>query len=147
MKRFLLLIFIIVFVGSGAYKLYSLNQKEDIPEKVIKIQQKIQNFSLSGEIIDGVRVINIKAFQYSFDPDPIVVNKGESVKFIVDSVDVVHGFAISSYNIFESDIFPGSPREIEFVANNAGKFETTCSTFCGGGHREMEAVFIVKEVL
>ena len=147
MKKILLLIFIIIFISSGGYKLYRLNQKEDIPKEVIKIQQETQNFPLGGEIIDGVRIVKIRAYQYSFDPDPIVVNKGESVKFIVDSVDVVHGLTISSYNIFETDIFPGSPREIEFIANDAGKFEVTCSTFCGSGHRNMIGEFIVKEAL
>lgn len=144
-KIILLLLFIVVFVGAGIFKIYKTNRPEEIFSEVLKIQEKVQSLPLSGEVINGTRVINVKAMQYNFIPDPIVVNKGEKVKFIIESVDIVHGFAISAYGIFEDNILPGYPREIEIIANNAGIFDVACSTFCGAGHREMEAKFIVKE--
>ena len=145
LKVAFLLLFIIIFIGASIFKIYKTYSTEEIPPEVLAIQQKSQDLPVSGEIIDGTRVIEVKAMQYSFIPDPIVVNKGEKVKFIIESVDIVHGFAISAYGIFEEDILPGNPREVEIIANNVGIFDAACSTFCGSGHRKMEAKFIVKE--
>ncbi|HDL64979.1 MAG TPA: hypothetical protein ENH12_06275, partial [Proteobacteria bacterium] len=55
----------------------------------------------SGEIIDGVRVIKMEAFQYGFKPDPVAVKKGEKVRLLVTSTDVVHGIMIREFGINE----------------------------------------------
>ena|SRR3989344_4542175 len=102
----------------------------------------------TGELIDGVRVIEITAFQYGFDPKLIVVNKGEKIKIIVNAVDVPHGFEIEGYTMHEYDIEtvirPGIPLEIEFTADEEGVWEFICTIYCGFGHSQMKGIFVVR---
>ena len=124
------------------------------PDK--RIAQKIVDFNqnqyadreASGEIIDGVRVIEIKAYQFYFEPTEIIVNKGEKIKLIVHSMDIPHGFEIEGFEIEGYDINTvirkGSPLEIEFVADEAGIWEFICTIYCGFGHSDMKGVFAVR---
>ena len=98
----------------------------------------------SGILENGVRVIEATAFKFDFDPDPIIVNQGESVKLIMTSIDIPHGIAIPEYDINEK-LLPGEPVTMEFTANKAGKFVFYCSVPCGSGHGTMRGKIIVKE--
>lgn len=55
-----------------------------------------KDLSPSGELKDGVRVVEVKARQFEFEPETIVVRKGEKVRLEVTSEDVKHGIAISA---------------------------------------------------
>jgi nitrosocyanin len=102
------------------------------PEKYIK---KIGS-PLSGELENGVRVVEVKAFKYGFDPDPIVVKKGERVKLEVSSLDVTHGLGIKQLGI---NLTPrvGETKTAEFIAEKAGDFHIHCTVYCGSGHGNM----------
>lgn len=92
---------------------------------------------------EQVKEITVVAKQFSFDPDPIIVNKGDKVKLILRSADVAHGFAIIEYGInkrFDKD----NPVIVEFTADKAGEFEVRCSVFCGSGHSDMRGKLIVQ---
>jgi len=97
----------------------------------------------SGNLENGVRVIQMKAFQFGFDPNPIIVNHGEKVKLVVTSTDVGHGIAIAEYGL-NVQLFPGRPSIIEFSADKVGTFPFYCSVSCGSGHRSMRGSLIVK---
>lgn len=100
----------------------------------------------SGKIVDGVRVIEVVTFKYGFDPDPVFVNEGDSVQFIVTSVDVPHGFQISpNYGIREDSIQMNEKRVVELVADEVGVFDMLCSSYCGSDHSVMKGKFIVKK--
>ena len=103
---------------------------------------------LSGTVIDGVRVITLKANQFYFSPSTVVVNKGERVRLIVSAEDVPHGFEIEGltipgYNI-ETVIRPGFPVAIEFTPDEKGVWEIICTIYCGFGHSTMKGTFVVK---
>ncbi|MBI2463796.1 cupredoxin domain-containing protein [Candidatus Peregrinibacteria bacterium] len=90
-----------------------------------------------------VRTFNITATSWSFTPSSMTVNKGDTVKITITSIDVTHGFALPDYNIDET-VEPGKPVTVEFVADKQGTFDFRCSVFCGEGHKEMEGILEVK---
>jgi|GEM_PF-868168 len=105
--------------------------------------QDTQDYELSGKIENGIRVIEVKAFRYKFEPDPIVAKLGERVRLIVTSADVAHGLAISEFKVNVS-IPPGKTETVEFIADKKGTFHAYCSVYCGPGHQDMHGDFVVK---
>ncbi len=74
----------------------------------------------------------------------IKAREGELVTLRLTSLDVVHGFNLSYYNISKA-IQPGKITEVRFVADRAGEFEFYCSArSCGPGHLEMKGKLIVE---
>lgn len=102
-----------------------------------------ENLKLSGRVEGGVRVVEVKASRYKFEPDPIVVGIGEHVRLLVTSTDVEHGMAIPEFDV-KKTVPPGKTETIEFDANKKGAFHAHCSTYCGPGHAQMHATLIVK---
>lgn len=98
---------------------------------------------LTGNVENGVRVVHVTASQFQFDPNKIVVQQGETVRIVVSSTDVDHGFAITSYNI-NLKIPAGKTVSTEFKADKNGIFVAYCNVYCGTGHNSMRAKFIVK---
>lgn len=99
--------------------------------------------SPSGRVENGVRVADYDAFQYGFDPDPLVVRAGERVRLRVKSRDVMHGMMIHDID-FSTDIPPAKRKEIEFSApEKPGEYPIYCSVFCGPGHGEMQGRLVV----
>jgi cytochrome c oxidase subunit 2 len=96
----------------------------------------------TGNIQDGIRVIQLQAKQYEFSPDPIVVFVGEKVRIEVVSMDVEHGLDIPGYNISRK-LQPGKSESITFAANKEGVFPTQCSVYCGWGHMFMKGRLVV----
>lgn len=100
-----------------------------------------ENFS--GRVINSIREIEVMAFQFGFKPNKIIVKKGEKVRLILKSSDVVHGIEIKEYKI-NRVIKPDKEEIVEFVANKTGVFHFHCSIFCGIGHSRMHGELIVK---
>ncbi len=99
---------------------------------------------LSGSLDEsGVRVIEVKASRYKFEPDPIVVKFGERVRLLVTSTDVEHGLLIDEYDINVA-VPVGETKVAEFNADKRGEFHVHCSVYCGPGHAHMHATFIVR---
>ena len=90
-----------------------------------------------------LKEFKMTAYQFSFDPFVIEVNKGDKVRLVVTSKDVPHGITIPEYGINER-LNPGEPVTIEFVAGKEGSFSSFCSVFCGAGHEKMKGQIIVK---
>ncbi len=99
--------------------------------------------ALSGTLDGGVRVIRMEAFQYGFKPDPVVVSRGEKVRLVITSTDVVHGIMIRELGINEK-LPPGKEVMVEFQADESGTFIIHCSIFCGPGHGKMHGQLIVQ---
>lgn len=90
-----------------------------------------------------VKEFEITAKQFSFEPDVITVNKGDTVKLKITSIDVTHGFAINEFGIREI-LYPGKTVNVEFVADKTGTFAFYCSISCGTGHSGMRGQLAVK---
>ncbi|MBA3052410.1 cupredoxin domain-containing protein [bacterium] len=120
-----------------------INKPASMPGDKSGMMKKKQGM-LSGEIVDGVREINIKAFQFGFSPDTIIVKKGEKIRLKAISTDVNHGIGIKDYKIKRK--LPAKQEQIiEFTADKSGEFHFHCSIYCGAGHGKMHGKMIVKE--
>jgi len=98
---------------------------------------------VSGNLENGVRVIQMKAFQFGFDPNPVVVVKGDKVKLVVTSTDVIHGISIAEFGV-DVRLIPGRPSIIDFTADQSGTYTFFCSVPCGSGHSTMRGRLIVR---
>ena len=110
--------------------------KKDLPNNVLPNQDQSL---FTGEI----KTFNIIAKRFSFEPNEIIVQKGDKVRLTITSLDTTHGFAISEYGI-NINIIGGETITEEFIADKKGQFDFACSVFCGSGHNEMEGRLIVE---
>ena len=107
---------------------------EDVPEAIVVDQ----------EGAGAVKEISVTAKQWEFDPNPIIVNKGDKLKLSIKSVDVAHGFSLPDFGI-NKKLEPGKTETVEFVADKSGQFTFFCSVICGSGHSDMKGTLIVNE--
>jgi cytochrome c oxidase subunit 2 len=90
-----------------------------------------------------IREFDMTARQWEFEPDTITVNKGDTVKLHIKSVDVTHGFSLPDFGI-NVNLVPGEDTHVEFVADKTGTFSFACSVYCGTGHGGMVGTLIVE---
>ncbi len=147
----LALLFLVIpsFVLSGCSTSTERNQDIIIAQKIIDYhQQKYDSLPLSGTVVNGVRVIEIRARQFSFSPDPVVVNKGDKVRLVIYADDIPHGFEIEGLHIDGYDINTvirkGFPLTLEFEAEEEGVWDIICTISCGFGHSTMKGTFIIR---
>lgn len=91
----------------------------------------------------SVKEFNITAKQFSFEPNTITVNKGDTVRINARSTDVTHGLAIAQYDV-DMQLAPGQTQTTTFTADTAGNFSFICSVFCGSGHGSMRGTLVVQ---
>jgi len=99
------------------------------------------------------------ARQYAYDPPVLRVNKGDTIRLRVTSVDVIHGLYLEAFDL-NMKIIPDSPylevthpsrpdepaekvEEVIFVAERTGKFRYRCSHTCGSMHPFMQGELVV----
>jgi heme/copper-type cytochrome/quinol oxidase subunit 2 len=105
------------------------------------------------------RRVKMTARQYAFDPPVLRVNKGDTIRLRITSLDVIHGLYLEAFDI-NIKIIPDSPylelshpsrpdepaekvEEVIFVADKAGKFRYRCSHTCGSMHPFMQGELVV----
>ena len=89
------------------------------------------------------RFFEIKAKKFSYTPNIIKVNKGDSVRLRLISEDVTHGLFIDGYGL-NTSAHPGQDGNIAFTANKTGRFSFRCSVTCGEFHPYMIGYLIVE---
>ena len=100
-----------------------------------------ESSSYSGtEVVE----ISIEARQFSYNVSSFTVTRGVLVRLLLTSVDVVHGFGITEYNI-NVKIPVGSVTKVEFIASKVGSFEYFCTVFCGTGHANHRGIMYVVQ--
>ncbi len=102
---------------------------------------------VEGELVDGVREFNISSLQWDYDPAALKVEPGDTVRFIVTSDDIMHGFAINELGInlaLKPDV--GVSQEMVIPEDMpSGVYTMYCSIFCGIGHPYMKGAMLVGE--
>ena len=93
---------------------------------------------------DGPRELQVIAKKYEFVPARLEVVQGETVRIVVRSEDSKHGFGIKQLDVKTEVPKTGEPATIEFVADEAGEFEITCTQWCGKGHKKMKGLLVVR---
>ena len=135
MRKVLVLFLILVFlVGCGTKTSVDLTTKPGSEEVV----------STTPETATNVKNFNMTAKMFEFNPNKIVVNKGDKVIISIKSLDVEHGFAIDDYGVNEKIPAEGT-LTVEFTADKIGLFAFYCSVYCGPGHGAMRGELLVVE--
>lgn len=86
---------------------------------------------------------NVIAKQWTFLPNTITVNEGDTVILNIESIDVSHGFALPTFGVSEF-LSPGNTVKVEFIADKAGTFSFFCNVSCGVGHSGMRGTLVVQ---
>lgn len=112
-------------------------------------KKKFDNLPLSGKLANGIREIEVKAFQYGWEPENIVAKKGEKIRLIITSEDAPHGFELEGVQIpgwdVDKTVKKGDKVVLEVDAAEAGTWDMVCTVYCGPGHLGMRGKYIVKE--
>lgn len=73
------------------------------------------------------------------------LQKGQSYRFHLSSVDWMHGFSLQPTNINIS-IYPGYEHVITLTPTDTGEFGIVCNEYCGVGHHTMTGkMYVVDE--
>lgn len=129
-----ILLVVIVFIG-----LFLLNKGDNFP-----LLGSLSSTGTEGRVNnkepvkEPVKELVIQAFQFGYNPDRIVVKKGERIKLTINNTDTLHGIRIPELGISGNDF-------VEFVGDKNGEFIWYCNNFCGDGHRQMQGTLIVEE--
>jgi cytochrome c oxidase subunit II len=93
--------------------------------------------------VEVVKTIDVVASGFQFEPATITVAEGDSVRLRLHSADRTHGLAIKAFRV--KTLIPKTSEAItvEFVADQAGAFDITCSEYCGFGHAGMKGRLVV----
>lgn len=97
----------------------------------------------SAGAAENPRVVTITAKRFEFSPSQITVKKGQTVRLVLKSEDVTHGFLMKALAI-DTDIPAGETAEVTLTPQTAGKFTTICDHFCGAGHGNMKMTIVVE---
>lgn len=91
-----------------------------------------------------VKVVEIEGGAFYYKPNEIRVKKGEKVKVVMKSVDMMHDFVIDELGVKMPIAKSGETGTVEFTADQAGTYEFYCSV---GQHRAQGQVgkLIVEE--
>ena len=81
--------------------------------------------------------VYVVAYQFNFDPDPIVVPENSKVTFYITSPDVIHGFEVVGTNA-NTMVIPGEVAEITVEVNEPREYGIVCNEYCGAAHHAME---------
>lgn len=147
MKKAISILIMLVFLISACA------QKEDQDtikaKKIIEYhKKKFDSLPLSGKLVNGVREIEVNAYQYGWEPENIVVKKGEKIRFIITSIDVPHGFELEGIVIpgwdVDKSINKGDKTILEVNADESGTWDLVCTVYCGPGHIGMRGKYIVR---
>jgi len=99
-----------------------------------------------GVVRDGVREITIRAYTWGFSPRVVSVDPQETVRFLIQSEDIHHGFAINELGV---NVQLQPERQTRTPAVRAdlpeGVYTIHCSIFCGLGHVSMKGHLVVGQ--
>ena len=132
MKKLIMLLIVVVLIGCSPTSEHTTNTNEDFA-----------SYDLSGKVIEGKRVVEVKSQRYFFEPAVIVVNTEENIKIQLESVDTAHSFSVSEIG-FDLTGKQGEVVEGEFIAPVPGVYVINCSVYCGTGHSKMLGTLVVK---
>lgn len=142
-KHFIFISALFLLVFGSSYCFAANPMEEQHHKSHLQPEKEEAELKLSGKLENGIRVIEVKASRYKFEPDPIVVRLGERARLVVTSTDVAHGIAISEFNV-KLSVPAGKTESVDFVADKKGSFRTYCSVYCGPGHGHMQASLVIK---
>lgn len=138
MNSKVLIIIAIVLVAAIAGYLYITSQNapatSELQENMESIQEDVTDDAMMEDesMMQEVTTIDMTGEDFSFDPSEITVKKGETVKIVLNAVDMPHDFVVDELDVRTEIAQPGETVEVEFTPTEAGEYEYYCSV---GNHR------------
>jgi cytochrome c oxidase subunit 2 len=96
-----------------------------------------------GGTVEDVMTIDVIASRFKFEPATITVAQGDSIRLRLHSTDRAHGIAIKAFRVKALIPKTGETVTVEFVADQVGTFDFTCSDYCGTSHAGMKGRLVV----
>lgn len=114
------------------------------PANALEVQVTAQKWNWSFKYPNGTT-----------SPGKLVVPKGQPVRLVMSSTDVIHSFYVPEFRI-KQDVIPGVYTSIWFEPTEAREYVVFCTEYCGGpegdvaadkpgGHSDMLATVVVME--
>ncbi len=109
------------------------------PDQSMSANDTVATPSTTAKVtLDGqVKVINVQASSFAFNPAEITVNKGDKVRIVLTNASGNHNWVIDEFNAKTKTIQSGQTDQVEFTASKAGTFEYYCAV---ANHRQMGMV-------
>jgi len=89
------------------------------------------------QVGDNEYAAYVVAYQFGFEPSPIVVPEDSTVTFYVTSRDVIHGFEVVGTNA-NTMVVPGEVSKLTVEVEGPEEYGLICNEYCGAGHHVME---------
>ena len=86
----------------------------------------------SPVVVEDVKIIKMEGVNFRFTPSEIKVKLGDKVRVVLTAVDMPHDFNLDELGVNGEVAQPGETVEVEFTADQVGRFEYYCSV---GQHR------------
>ena len=121
-------------------------ENKDVEEMVVVDEGQTEEPTRTEEVApsgEKTKEFDITARNWEFIPNTITVNKGDTVKLKITSIQGTHGFMLSEFGI-NTQLVQGNTVNVEFVADKVGTFKFACYVQCGRGHGGMKGQLIVK---
>ncbi len=80
-----------------------------------------------------------------YDPDVIYAEKNTTIKILLRSMDVTHGFQVEYYMDEPVVVQPGKDKTIELTLDLEGEFRFVCTQYCSLEHVFMEGKLVVTD--
>lgn len=132
MPRLIIGFTVVLIALFGGYFFYQNYQSRAKTENVALGESPLP-LSSKAPVTQEIRVIEIEAGSFYYNPNEIMVNLGETVKIVMKSKDMMHNFNIDELDVHLPITRAGETNSVEFTANKAGEFEYYCSM---SGHRQ-----------
>ncbi|HEX7101270.1 MAG TPA: cytochrome C oxidase subunit II [Nitrolancea sp.] len=87
--------------------------------------------------------VYLQASRFQWTPI-LKLQKGETYRFLISSLDVEHGFSLQPDNV-NFQILPGYITGLKMTPHETGEFTVVCNEFCGLGHHVMVGRIIVTD--
>jgi cytochrome c oxidase subunit 2 len=89
------------------------------------------------------REVSIAASRFEYTPDTVKAKVGETLTFVLTSLDRIHGFKMPEFGI-RTDIVPDKETRVTITPTRPGTFAFFCDVFCGDGHEDMAGTLVVE---
>ena len=76
----------------------------------------------------------IRIRKYRFEPNRLVIPRGQTVTLRFTSLDVPHAVTLKPFGMGKQIVEKGRPVEVEVTATQPGVYKLRCTKFCGLGH-------------
>ena len=125
-------IIIALIVIIGGYFLFTSKKMQPTNVVTQEMQQVVETPTTTEPM--NVKSFTVEGGNFTFTPNMISVNKGDTVRILFKNMDGIHDLVIDEFNVKTKQISSGQEETIEFVADKVGTFEYYCSV---GSHRQM----------